>query len=477
MKYFSNHDDGEKQAMEELLIQFENLRKGNRASYIEEESFEKLIEYFESQEEFRKAMQAVEIAMNQFPYSGALLVKKADLLLNEKKYTQALELLEQASIFDNNNIDIYILKTEVFLALDRQKEAVALLEQALHSFEGDDRIDLLFELADVYDDYENFEKIFDCLKAILEQDPNNEEALYKICFWTDFTGRNAESIDLHQKIINEFPYNELAWFNLGAAYQGIKLYEKAIDAYKYAIVIDDKFDYAHRNMGDAFIRLRKYKDAVECLERVLELSKPEDIIYEAIGFCFEKLKNYAQARFYYRKASHLNPENSTMFYKVAFTYYKENKYEQSIKQLEAALKIKNNKPEYNLLMGECKMEAGFYKDAIPFFLNAIHYKPKSINGWEALVKCLYKAEYYEDALEQLDQAIFITSKKPVFVYYKAAVFFAMGKAKEALSHLEDAIIMSPSYLKKIIQLNPSLLQLQSVSDLIIKYKKKKRKKL
>ena len=61
---------------------------------------------------------------------------------------------------------------------------------------------------------------------ILEEDPNNEEALYKICFWTDFTGRNEESIRLHQQIIDEYPYNELAWFNLAAAYQGIKLYEK-----------------------------------------------------------------------------------------------------------------------------------------------------------------------------------------------------------------------------------------------------------
>ena len=147
------------------------------------------------------------------------------------------------------------------------------MEEALHSFDGEERIELLFELADVYDDYEEFDKVFDCLKLILEQDPNNEEALYKICFWTDFTGRNEESIKLHQKIIDDFPYNELAWFNLAAAYQGLKLYEKAIDAYQYAIAIDEKFDYAYRNMGDAYIRLRKYKEAIEVLEKVLELSK------------------------------------------------------------------------------------------------------------------------------------------------------------------------------------------------------------
>ena len=42
---------------------------------------------------------------------------------------------------------------------------------------------------------EEFDKIFDCLKLILEQDPGNEEALYKICFWTDFTGRNEELLN------------------------------------------------------------------------------------------------------------------------------------------------------------------------------------------------------------------------------------------------------------------------------------------
>ena len=54
--------------------------------------------------------------------------------------------------------------------------------------EGDEKIDLLFELADVYDDYEILKKYIDCFALILRLDPNNEDALYKICFWTDFTG-------------------------------------------------------------------------------------------------------------------------------------------------------------------------------------------------------------------------------------------------------------------------------------------------
>jgi tetratricopeptide (TPR) repeat protein len=473
MTDFSNE---KREDITELLAQFESLRKGKTVSYMDEESFELIIEHFEMEENFIKAKIATEMAIEQYPYSGTLLVRKANLLLTQRSYEEALSLLDQAFILDGNNIDIYILKTEAFLALDRQEEAVALLEQALTEFEGDEKIDLFLELADVYDDYENFEIVFDCLKEILIQDPTNEEALYKICFWTDFTGRNAESIELHLKIIDENPYSELAWFNLGAAYQGIKLYEKAIDAYKYVIAIDEKFDYAYRNIGDAYIRLRKYKDAIENLEKVLELSKPEDVIYEAIGYCHEKLKNFAQARFYYRKASHLNLDNSFMFYKVAFTYYHENKFEQCAKQLETALGMKYNKPEYHLLMGECKLELGFAKEGIQYLMNAVRLRPKSLAGWETLIKAHYKMGLYHQVLDQIEVAQKIFENKPIFRYYKTAAYFALGMMKEALLQLEEALIASPAQLKKLIQLNPSLLQYHAVADLILKYKKPKQKR-
>lgn len=474
MKEYSHQSEERKEEMEELLQRYEDLRSGNSVSYLEEESFERIINYFEAKEAFKKALQATEMAIGQFPFSAGLLVKKADLVLNNREYDTALELLDKAAIFDSNDIDIYILKTEALLAMDRQEEAVALLAEALNHFEGDEKIDLLFELADVYDDYEDFEKVFDCLKWILELEPNNEEAMYKICFWTDYTGRNAESIELHQKIINEFPYSELAWFNLGAAYQGIKLYEKAIDAYKYAVAIDEKFDYAYRNIGDAYIRLRKYKEAIESLERVLELAKPEDVIYEAIGYCYEKLKNYAQARFYFRKASHLNEDKGALLYKIALTYYKEDQFEQCMRQLEAALKIRNNNPEFLLLMGQSKLALGLDKDALQYFLNVIRLRPKQLTGWESLLIGLYKAGLFEEGLVQIENAVIrLGAEKPLFHYYKALFYFGLNQPKQAQIEFEEGLIKGPRLLKRILEVEPALLQRPAIGAMILKNKKRR----
>jgi tetratricopeptide (TPR) repeat protein len=462
--------------IEDLLKQYEDLRAGKRASFLEEESFELLIEYFSEKSNFFKALEVVDTALDYFPYSGELFIKKADLLIATYSYQDALDVLQQAEFYDAENIDIYILKTDAFLALDMQQKAAALLEEALLTFEGEERLNLLFELADVYDDYEEFEKVFDCLRLILEQEPANEEALYKICFWTDFTGRNEESIRLHQQIINEHPYSELGWFNLGSAYQGLKLYEKAIDAYQYAIVINDKFEYAYRNMGDAYIRLRKYREAIEVLEKVGEITRPEDVIFEALGHCYHKLGKFATARFNYRKASHINAGDSRLHYKIALTYINEKKWEKAIIQLETALRIHKNVPEYNIALGQCAMQLKDYKEAVHYFSMAVRSRPKNVRGWKALITCLYQSQYFEEAILQCNAALKVTEEKPLIHFLYSSVLFAAGKSKEALIQLETGLKKSPNLVKNFIELNPAILQNAHVVDLLARYRKAKHKK-
>ena len=460
--------------LKQLLQQYKNLREGTGHSFLDEDSFEIIINYFDEKDKLSAALEAAETGIEQHPYSAVLLFQKADLLIVSRKYQEALNVLERAGILDSTDINLYILKTDAWLALDQPDKAVEMLERALEIFEGEEKIELLFEMADVYDDYEEFDKVFDCLKMILEQEPENDEALYKICFWTDFTGRNEEGITLHKKIIDEYPYNELAWFNLASAFQGLKLYEKAIDAYKYALVIDEKFDYAYRNMGDALIRLRKYREAIEALEKVLELSRPEEVIYEAIGHCYDRLKNPAQARFYYRKASHLNPDNSRMYYKIACTYIFEKQWRSAIKQLEVALRIQRNQAEYNQAMAECYARLEDYREAINHYTAALFVRPKSHRIWQSFIRCLYDGEYYEEAYTQVHAALAAAGPKPVFLFYVAVILFALGRPKEALLQLEHAMETSPSSLKYLFELNPGLLQRQQVVDVVARYKKSRR---
>ena len=462
----------EREEMKELLQQYDNLRAGRANSFIEQEGFERLVEYFDEKDRFDDAITVCEYAINQYPNTAALLLLKANLLIVTKKYKEALELLDESEQLDNLDSNLYILKTDAYLALDMQAKAAKILEEAIEYFEGEEKIDLLFELCDVYDDYENFEKVFDCLVLILTQDPANEEALYKICFWTDFTGRNEESITLHKQILEEQPFNELAWFNLGAAYQGIKLHEKALDAYGYVVAINEKFENAYRNMGDAHLRLRQYKEAIESLEKVLELTMPEPVLYEAIGHCYDRLENYAQARFYYKKASHMDAEDSRMHYRIACTYMNEAAWQSAIKCLNTALRSQRMQPDYNLALGQCYMQLNNIDEALACFGNVVRMRPKNISGWTELLKCLLHADFFTEGIEYAQFAYEQTDVKTIFLFYKSMFLFADGQAKEAILQLENAMAENPKLIKKFIQLDPRILKHRKVVEIIAKYKKK-----
>jgi tetratricopeptide (TPR) repeat protein len=118
------------------------------------------------------------------------------------------------------------------------------------------------------------------------------------------------------------------------------------------------------------------------------------------------------------------------------------------------------------------MEMDKLDDAITYFGNVVRVRPKNINGWIELLKCLYKAEMMEEALEYAGFAFEQTDGKPIFLFYKSAVLYALGKSKEALLHLETGMTRNPKLIKKFIEINPSILQVQQVVDLIARYKKR-----
>lgn len=465
MKY--NPQGREEEDINELLQQYLKFRAGKTSCFLEEESFERIIDYYDENEQLNLAIEAAEAGIQQFPFSSLLLVKKADLLIASRLFAEALQILERVTVLDVSDINLYILKVEAWLGLGQIEKAKEIFNESINLFEREEKIELLFELANVFDDYELFSDVFDCLRLILLQDPQNQEALFKICFWTDYTGKFQESIELHQKLIEEYPYNHLAWFNLGTAFQGLKLYEKAIDAYLYSTAIDDKFDYAYRNLGDAYIRIKNFEEAIEALEKVLELSIPEDVIYEALGHCYEKLKDYAQARAHYRKALHMNPGDSHLYYAIAGTYMAESNWKNAIDQLQQAISIVPTKSkDYHFALAQCYNKTGKLREAIDSMLQYLHYKPSSMKGWKEMILILFENEYYKEAFKQCDTAYELTRGKMIFMYYKAAAGIKSGKRKEALLILDNALRKAPRLLKEFIALDPSFLQRVSVVRVI-----------
>ncbi len=470
--YDDDHFDESRSPIEQLLRQYEEIKKGNAAGLLEEEDYERLIEYYFQNNNDAEALLACDIAFTYYPFSSSILLLKAEIFTQTQKYGQALKTLDVLEQYDQGNLGAVLLRADVLISQAKYQHAAQYLLERSENFEGKDRVELLLELADVYDECEDYENVYTTLKKVLDIDTRNEEALQKVSFWAEFTEQLEDSVQLHLQLTETDPYSTLAWFNLGAAYQGLKQYEKAIDAYEYCVAIDEHFEFAYRNLADAFMRLKQYDKALEVLQKHLEIGKAEDVIFEAMGYCWEKQKNFSLARHYYRQASKLSPEDDVIFYKIGETYAREQDWEKAVKSYTVAFNIDNQNATYCLAIGNCLLEMNVLQEALLCYLNAVRLKPTVKATWLALIKGLFIAENYEEALTQLEVARGYIGEKADFDYLHAAILLEMGRSKEAIIQLEQALASSTAKLKMFTQLNPDYIKRTNVAELIARYKKK-----
>lgn len=79
----------DREELKELLRQYQNLKNGRTHAFLEEDAFERIIDYYDEKDNFPEALEAAETGLSQFPYSSQLMIKKADLLLATRKYREA----------------------------------------------------------------------------------------------------------------------------------------------------------------------------------------------------------------------------------------------------------------------------------------------------------------------------------------------------------------------------------------------------
>src|ERR1044072_7005408 len=107
--------DDEYNSMDELLNQYEKVKKGESAGMMDEEAFERVIEYYFQNNNETEALLACDIARTYYPFSGSVLLLRAEILTKAQKYGQALKALDEMEQYDRNNLDAVLLRSDILL--------------------------------------------------------------------------------------------------------------------------------------------------------------------------------------------------------------------------------------------------------------------------------------------------------------------------------------------------------------------------
>jgi len=438
-------EDSFEQDVTDLIAHFERMRKDNQQCFFEETSYEQIIDFYEGRSDYTQALEVADMAIAQYPFSAVFLVKKAQLYFDMKNYDHALYLLDQATLLDSTDINIHLLRSDIYVWQGNFRKASNTIKSALEFADVEEKSDLYLELADIYEEWERYHEVFEFLIESLKAQPDNEEALNRLWFCVEFTEKYEESILFHKQFINDKPFSALAWFNLAHAYSGLEMFEEAIDAFEYVLAIDDKHEFALKDCADAFFQLGKYREAINYYEESIQLSKPYKELYFNIGECYEHLRDYSKARHYFRKATGLDPNFEDAFYRLGMNYMAENKCYQALNPLLRAHRLNPEEADYIIELARCYRTLEENDQSLLMYERVIQVKDLQIAHWKEYAEFLVTLAMFRKAIDVMDEALDFFGHHAEIYWHRSIIFYMAGNKKEAFISLETALLQGLNF--------------------------------
>jgi tetratricopeptide (TPR) repeat protein len=78
----------------ELIKRFEDHLRKKKSEFFDLDAYEQIIDYYMFRSKHNKALQAVNLAIGQYPFSTELITLKAQILSNLEEFDEALSLLD-----------------------------------------------------------------------------------------------------------------------------------------------------------------------------------------------------------------------------------------------------------------------------------------------------------------------------------------------------------------------------------------------
>lgn len=439
-----------------LVNEYEEMEKKGAVCFLEKMAFKQLLNFYEEENKVDRALEVVEHALHQHGFSEDFFIRKAQLLLQKNKPSEALSCCEQASLFAPGEVEAYLLKVEAYVRLRQMDNAWNCLETARNnSHTREDLSETYLVEAFLWESREDYKRMFRCLRRSLLLNPKNELALDRIWMCVEMAQNYEASVKLHQKLIDKDAFNAVAWYNLGHAYSNLDDLEAAAEAFEFSLTIDSSFEFAYREAIQVQLEAKNFKRALELCLELSEIISPDSELMVFTGNCYEYLQQLEEAIRCYREAIRLNPLDDRAWYQLGECLFEKEEWTQSIEAFNKALMLDDRKEEYFAALAEAYFQKGDDEKAEFYFARATEIAPEQAEYWAQLASFLIDIHAPLKALQVLDEAGLYTSSSE-FIYCRIAALMQSGRRKEALSLLPDALTHSAEQSNFLFSLLPEM---------------------
>lgn len=460
------HLDHDEEDYNLSLSKFESMLKTNKVLFFDSEEFEEIILHYLDIGKASLAKKALKLGLEQHPKSTGLKLVQVEMLVFEDKLDQAEKLLNELYAIEPTNEEIFIQKANIYSKRDDHEKAVEFLKTALKYTE---------DLADVYNligmEYlfmDNLELAKESFIKCLEEDIEDQSALYNVVYCFEFLDQNQEAIEYLKTYIDRNPYSEIAWHQSGRLYYGLKDYENASTCFQLATYIDEEFVGAFMERGKALERLKNYTEAIESYNRTIELDDPTSYALLRIGKCYEKLGNKVEALKYFNKTVHEDPLLDKGWIAITDFYVRQKNYQKALYFVNKALAIDDQNRLYWKRYATINKAMDHFEEAEFGYRKAIEFGDYQLDTWLFWVDIMLVMGEYNNAILTLIQASEYFPDDYEIEYRLAGFHLLLNEEEKGNFHLSNGLRCNAKHKTILKDMFPTVWERTSVQDYISK---------
>jgi len=155
----------------------------------------------------------------------------------------------------------------------------------------------------------------------------------------------SEALDLYADLIAENPDDSQLYEKAGYCYQQLAEYEKALDMYSRAEILDRKI-WTLKKVGFCNRRLSNHKAALKSYMEAEKMDPENMHTIAMIGHCYLDMEDYDSALKYYFKVEYNDPDNFRILKPISWCYFVQGKYELSKKYFDRISKKEMTAHDY-----------------------------------------------------------------------------------------------------------------------------------
>ena len=391
-------------SLQHQVKEYEAMQASGEIRFWDIDNLLDIIDFYDEAMRTEDALEVTKLAIAQHPFDPMPYIRQAHFLLELNQLEEAHEALDKAALYDPKHEEILLFRAEIFIREQDYDAAIDLLTELRQrdDITNEDLFNISLVEAFMWESRKEYELAFDNLYMAYAQDPRAEVTSIRLRIIMENMQDLMPTIPLFQKITDKDPYAASAWLLLAYAYAREDMKEEAMDAYEYAIVAQDNYEYAYYEYVDFLFTNKLYAKAREIL---LEASQLEVFTNDAfplmrLGECWQEEENYEKALEYYQKALEFDHLEGYVYFLIGNLNLAHEYYAAAASAYESAHNVSKEQAHYLLALAKAKAKMQKDIEATNHFIDAIKLQSTNTDFWGAYLAFLIDLKAY-DAADQL----------------------------------------------------------------------------